>query len=885
MMYHRLLVAAVLFGQVFDSRPIQAAGAFPAAWPGVWQAIGRCQFECQSNSATVTGGFLANDQQLGDFEMSFDAQAPASAGQVQIWAGFRCLNRDSRYVFALRGGNDNDIYIARYAPDGGAKFLGFAPLDFKPLPDVGYHLRVMGVGDRFQIYLNDEKLPRINVEDREALWHSGGVCVGGGWLTADFSNLQVRELSDEDKAAFLAVKDQVWTPTAVDKEALRKQQRAAYEPAKVASLAPQRSVIALDGNWLFLPDYQLTGPSPVPLDYDDRQWHVMPVPEFWTPGLSWLHGETSFSDLSGVSISKGEADSLYVAEARRAEGYTFDSKRTKAAWYRHYLDLPADLEGRRFELDFDAIAKVSDVWVNGKNVASHFGMFGKVACDITSALKPGRNVIAVHVTSELNPNTPASNKVEGVAVTVEVTSSMLHSLPHGMFEDDVGGIWQPVSLTVTAPVAVSDCFVEPGLHGADVKLEVLNAGSKPASVEVNYSIIACNDHALLFSNATPFSLTVAAGTNGSLKITTPNLNPRLWSPQEPNLYSLQVQIADHGKILDTYETRFGFRTFEVKGSEFLLNGHPYWLRGANPFPSTLRPNDARLATEFTKLAREGNVRVTRSHIVPFTKTWLDAADENGMAISYEGTWPWLMLTGAPPSKELLGIWKEEFLSLIREHRNHPSLVMWTVNNEMKFEVLEKNSDWLKQKWFILDDMIKAMRQADPTRPIVADSSYVRKQASKSYESVVVPNHLDDGDVDDDHSYFGWYNPSFFHFFNEEYGKRATLGRPFISQEMSTGYPNNDDGHSARFYLFKHYTPQALVGNDAYENADPAIFLTRQAFMTKELAEAFRRMTRDSLEGILHFSYTTWFTTPWSSDDIKPQAPYYALKLALPNRCW
>jgi hypothetical protein len=79
----------------------------------------------------------------------------------------------------------------------------------------------------------------------------------------------------------------------------------------------------------------------------------------------------------------------------------------------------------------------------------------------------------------------------------------------------------------------------------------------------------------------------------------------------------------------------------------------------------------------------------------------------------------------------------------------------------------------------------------------------------------------------------------------------------ISQEMSTGYPNSDDGHPTRFYLFKHQTPQALVGDDAWENADPAIFLNRQAFMTKELAEAFRRSSRDTMAGILHFAYFTW----------------------------
>ena len=81
-------------------------------------------------------------------------------------------------VFALRGGNDNDIYLARYAPNGRAEFLGFAPLDFRPQSGIWYHLRVVILGNRFQIFLNDEKLPRLNTVDNHALWNGGSVFLG-----------------------------------------------------------------------------------------------------------------------------------------------------------------------------------------------------------------------------------------------------------------------------------------------------------------------------------------------------------------------------------------------------------------------------------------------------------------------------------------------------------------------------------------------------------------------------------------------------------------------------------------------------------------------------------------------------------------------------------
>jgi Glycosyl hydrolase 2 galactose-binding domain-like/Glycosyl hydrolases family 2/Glycosyl hydrolases family 2, TIM barrel domain len=877
-----VLLGLLFWAGLFRMAHANGQVAMPADIPGNWSLIGRTTVQTNATSVILAGGFIVNQQVWTNAEITLRARVPRSTEQVQIWGGFRDRDRDSRYVFALRGGHDNDLYLARFAPDGEARFLGIAPLDFKPKPGVWYRLRLVILGNRFQIFLNDEKLPRINAMDRDPLWDKGGVLLGGGWLPAEFSDLQVKPLTAADEAAFLAIGNKRWSAPPIDKKALRERQRAEYIPAKISVLNPLRTKVSLDGNWLFMPDYQLAGgQKPIQLDYNDRNWHVMQVPSFWTPGLSWLYGETGFPDLDKFSATKGVAESLYVQRIKRCDDYTFDWRKTSAAWYRDYLDLPPDLGDRHFELTFDAIAKVSEIWVNGTEVGTHTGMFGRVKCDITKAVKPGRNVIAVHVVSRPNSTRQSANKVEGVAVTVEVTSAMLHSLPHGMFQDDVGGIWQPVKLTVTAPVLVSGCFIEPGLHGADINLDILNSRRQPEQLEVGYSIISAQDGTLLYSNPMARHFLAEADETGHLKLTTPYLNPKLWSPQDPNLYYLEIHLKSKNRAIDNYKVRFGFRTFTVDGNKFLLNGHPYWLRGADPFPNNLCPNDAVLARRFMKIAHDGNVRVTRTHIVPFTSTWLNAADEAGVAVSYEGTWPWLMIQGEPPSEQLLKIWKDEYLSLIREYRNHPGIILWTVNNEMNFASFDQNDpELLKKKWVILNDMIKAIRQTDPTRPVVAYSGYTRKEAAKGYHEVVRPNDFDDGDVDDIHRYYGWYNESFFHYYDGQFKNFVTPGRPLISQEMSTGYPNNDDGHPTRFYLFKHYTPQALVGDYAYENADPAIFLKRQAFMTKELAETLRRTSHNTAAGILFFSYVTWFQSPWLANQIKPWPAYYALKTAL-----
>ncbi len=846
-----------------------------------WNSYGRIVLQHLQNSVIVQDGFIIEQRSFATCDFSFDARAPQGAPEVQIWSGIRCRDRDSRYVFALRGGNNDHLYLARYGPDGAAKFLGIAPLDFHPVPGDWYTLRAVTSGNRILIFLNQETTPRINVIDDEAPWGDGGVSLGGGWLPAEFRSVKAKALSPADASAIDALGDCIWKSPKADKAQLRARQRQAYRRAELPPLDQPRITCPLDGSWLFLPDQEL-GPSTTPQaeDLDDGQWHVMDVPNFWTPTLSWLHGETGFPNLKGVSTSKGICDKFYEAEMDRLDGYTFDWRTTKGGWYRHYLHFPDSITNRRFELCFDAVAKIADVWLNGIQVGSHVGMFGEVRCDITHAMKAGKNLLAVHVVGNLAGH-DTKNQVLGVAVTVDVTSEMLSSLPHGMYPNDASGIWQPVTMLVTNDVCVQEAYTKPRLNGLDFEVTVLNASKTARDISISYTITSSADATVLYSAKDATARTIGSSAE-VLRLTTPDLNPKLWSPHEPHLYALEITLIAGSTVLDRHKTTFGFRTFTTDKERLMLNGRPFWLRGANHFPNALRPNDGELAKHFMQLAKAGNVVATRSHTVPYSSRWLDAADEVGMAVSYEGTWPWLMLEGDLPSKELLTAWKSEFLSLIRKHRNHPSVILWTVNNEMKFEVLgRKDPTLLREKWEVLSNMVRSIRETDATRPVVCDSSYCREEIGAEYENLVRPSAFDDGDIDDAHRYYGWYDPSFFHFIHGEFGKKAAYpNRPLISQEMSTGYPRNDDGHPTRFYLFQHHTPQSLVGPEAYENRDPAFFLQRQSFMTKELAETIRRTNREECSGVLHFAYVSWFKNAWDAKTIEPFLTYHALRDAL-----
>ena len=152
-------------------------------------------------------------------------------------------------------------------------------------------------------------------------------------------------------------------------------------------------------------------------------------------------------------------------------------------------------------------------------------------------------------------------------------------------------LFRSVTLIITSPVLISDVYVQPGLHGADISLEVLNTLSNSVMLSLDYTITSITDGTVLYSTPKSTAIQIASEATTKVKLSTPQLKPKLWSPQDPNLYELEVRLSDQDKVVDNSKVRFGFRTFACEGSRFLLNGRPFWLRGADPFPNALRPKD------------------------------------------------------------------------------------------------------------------------------------------------------------------------------------------------------------------------------------------------------------------------------------------------------
>ncbi len=833
---------------------------------------------------------------MRNYTFSFKARAPKEAGQVQIWAGFRNRNRFDRYMVGIKGGLQDDLYLMRTGYMGTDEFMGVRPLNFHPVPGEWYKLRVEVCGNRIRVFVGDEPLPYIDVTDPngEALVPTGEVSLGGAWIETEFDDLVITPMADN---ALDAIADTEYCRrlTPAQKEDMRREQRAAYSPIKADRLNGSRTDISLDGDWLFMPSYECAdGQSAASPAADDSDWHVMTVPNFWNPIRIWLHGETMPSPRG--QQHKGVSDTYYQRETDRCENYTFDYRKTGAAWYRQWLELPADVKGRQMTLTFDAISKTAEIYINGQQAATHVGMFGEIVLDATRYLHPGRNLIAVKVTRDINDaaaqtSDAMENYYSSVRKDVEdnkddtqANKAVLTDIPHGFYGDNPAGIWQPVKLTVSDPLKVEDVFIKPALEGATFDITVKNNGSgKKRKFAVKADIVDRQSGDTLYSAVLNPELSLVAGQRATYTYSVDGLKPKLWEPATPNLYDFTFSLVSDGrsKEIDRTTITSGFRTFETRDDGFLyLNGRRYWLRGGNHIPFAICPNDKKLADTFMQLMSEGNVNSTRTHTTPWNELWMSAADRNGIAVSFEGTWSWLMIHSTPiPDKGVLELWADEWLKVMNKYKNHPSLVLWTVNNEMKFYDLDADKERAMQKFRIISDVVKRMRALDPTRPVSFDSNYIRRNGLNRFGADFMAT-VDDGDIDDNHAYYNWYDFSLFRFFNGEFQKQfKTPGRPLISQEMSTGYPNGETGHPTRSYQLIHQNPYTLIGYEAYDWADPASFLKVQSFITGELAEALRR-TGDQVSGIMHFAYMTWFRQCYDHKAITPWPTYHALKRAL-----
>jgi hypothetical protein len=621
--------------------------------------------------------------------------------------------------------------------------------------------------------------------------------------------------------------------------------------------------LSLNGQWLYKPGYALnTNDTPVVSD-NLTGYLPVPVPQLLNRIYWWLDDSEDF-----------KAD-----EDARLKRLGFDTEKAEDGWYQLRLDLPAVPKGRRLFVQFDGVAMKTKVFCNGALLGEHTGMFSRFEFDLTPHLKTGTNLIAIYVSMERIPKLEVAM---GEAVTVNLTASKVRTLSKGMYGPlapgfdnrsyDLHGIWQPVRLAIRGTASLDDVWFAPSMEGAEVRvLASSTLRRQEVSLRAKWTDMATGK---VFAELGPEKMVLSGSGRETLWLS--GAKPKLWTPAEPNLYELEVRLEDaKGETLDVWSRKVGFRTFEIRGNQFFLNSKPYWLRGADHLPYGKNPFDPDLPRRLIRLLHDANVRVTRTHATPWNEAWLEAADEIGLGVSVEGIRPWALAgkIGATPP-DLFQHWLMENEDVINRCRNHPSVFIYTVGNEMMLRDTRN-----KEKWEQLSAVVKATRRTDPTRPVIASSEYQREP--QLYRSLLQPNAIDDGDIDDIHRYGSWYGPSSFvkdSLFTSELASNVWK-RPFIGQEMSCGYPDLDTGLPVLRYTRDLLTPQAWVGQHAYPGSDPSIFLEHHRAITKHWAEQLRYQRTTNTAGFMLFAAECWFSHSYDPARVGPYPVVQSIKEA------
>jgi hypothetical protein len=386
-------------------------------------------------------------------------------------------------------------------------------------------------------------------------------------------------------------------------------------------------------------------------------------------------------------------------------------------WYRKVIELPALSVGRRLSLEFEGAFQKAEIFVNGVAVGSHQGGYTGFPVDITSAARPGRNVVAVRVDNRWDPELA----------------------PRAGEHVFSGGLYRDVWLVATDAVHVTwtgTRVTTPDLSAASgrvaVETEIRNDAPDPAVVTIRTRILdpAGRPVATLADQrvAIPAMETVTAR-----QLSRPIRGPKLWSPRTPVLYRAETRLMLSGRTRDVFRTEFGFRWFSWTAKQgFFLNGRHLYFRGANVHQDQAGWGDAvtnGAIERDVRLMKEAGFDFIRGSHYPHDPHFAEATDHIGMLFLSEapfwGTGGFPSDWGGsayPTDPERRPAFdrsvKQQLAEMIRINRNHPSIIAWGMDNEVFFSAPETMPDVRR----LLAEEVALAHALDPGRPAAVDGA-------------------------------------------------------------------------------------------------------------------------------------------------------------------
>ena len=425
-------------------------------------------------------------------------------------------------------------------------------------------------------------------------------------------------------------------------------------------------VLSLNGHWQFRwspkPEQRPIGFHQP--DFDTAEWDQIVVPGNWqTQGF-------------GVPIYTNITYPFKRSPPRVTEEppehFTQHELRNPVGSYRREFELPSDWQGKRVLLHFAGVKSAFYVWINGRRIGYSQDSMSPAEFDITEALVPGKNVIAVEV----------------------------YRWSDGSYLEDqdmwrLSGIFRDVTLLARPAAYVQDFQVATDLDAeyqdATLQLNVdvrdyRAKASEPLTVKAQVFAPSSTDSAML--NLQSQAKTEAAGESrfslsGELK------SPQLWSAETPTRYTLLITILDSdGKVLEIVPWKFGVREYECRDKQFWVNGKSIKLRGVNRHehhPRMGRHVDRQTMELDARLIKQANINYVRTSHYPNDPYWYELCDRYGIYVMDEanqeahafGTGSKAL--GDHPDWKLAHV--DRGVSMVERDKNHACVAIWSLGNE------------------------------------------------------------------------------------------------------------------------------------------------------------------------------------------------------------
>ncbi|AKD55479.1 glycoside hydrolase family 2 TIM barrel-domain containing protein [Spirosoma radiotolerans] len=427
-----------------------------------------------------------------------------------------------------------------------------------------------------------------------------------------------------------------------------------------------------DQEWAFLKDSVSGAEQP---EYDDSGWRRVRLPHDW-----------SIEDLPGQGSEAIVGPFSKTSVGATSTGYAVGG----TGWYRKTFTLKSAYQTKKISIQFDGVYRNVDVWLNGHHLGYHPYGYTPFVFDLTPYLRPADqpNVLAVRVRNE-GQNTrwyTGSGIYRHVWLTI---AEPVHLAPWG--------------IVITTPQVSSKAAQ------VQISTNVKNDQTSPARVTVQVSL-QTSDGQFVKGIKKTVTLTDQAIVTQTLSIQ----QPTLWSVDTPYLYRATITIWQNNRKVDSLTSQFGIRTIHFDAQTgFTLNGRRILLKGGcvhhDNGPLGAVAID-RAEERKVELLKANGFNAVRSSHNPPSPAFLDACDRLGMLVIDEAFDMW-----ERPKKphdyhlDFDTWWERDLTAMIQRDRNHPSIILWSIGNEIS-ERADSSGLVLTKK------MVSLVHKLDLTRP-------------------------------------------------------------------------------------------------------------------------------------------------------------------------